>query len=358
MVDRSLISPVQITGYFCSIASAVTSLCIISVYASYNHLCLYKLTMSDTCKVCDLSVVTRKAKIRCSSCERYVHGSCANMTQDDIDFVSSEKEIWRCGSCQKEHRASLRGNLPADTSGVSNEDIMNALNEQIKHLERELGKSVDACHERIGDLVKTIEQQSKALKEYEKKFDIICEENANLRGKVKNLESRLEDLEQYSRVNCIEVNGKPENKNDSPLEMIKKVGNALDVDIQEDMVDACHYLGAKQEGKNRGIIVKFVRRTTKEEILRKRKVKRNLNTTHIGLTQSPSSVIYVNESLSPARRKILNAARAFRRDYGYTFVWVNNGKVFLRKNEGERAVAVTSLEQLTELQRREANTSS
>lgn len=310
--------------------------------------------MSDKCKVCDLSVVTRKAKIQCTSCKLYIHGSCANMSQEDIEFLTTENEIWRCDTCQKEHRASRRVEPITDASGVSNKDIMNALSEQIKHLEHELGKSVDACHDRIGDLVKTIEDQSKALKEYDRKFDALSEENSNLRSRVKTLETHVEDLEQYSRVNCIEVNGIPESKNDSPMDIIKKVGKALDVNIEDDMVDACHYLGAKQEGKNRGIIVKLVRRTIKEEIIKKRKVKRNLNTTDIGLTQSPASVIYVNESLSPARRKLLNAARAFRRDCGYTFVWVSNGKVFLRKNEGERAMVVTSLDQLSELQRREA----
>lgn len=306
--------------------------------------------MSDKCKVCDLTVVTRKAKIQCSSCSLFVHGSCINMTSDDIDFIVSQNEIWRCESCQIEHRSSLRAESSVEGEHVTNSDIMRAL----KQIEKDLGTSVEACHARIGDLVTTIESQSKLLKEYENKFDLIFQENNQLKSKVKILEERLEDMEQYSRINCLEVNGIPEDKSSSPIDMVKKVGTALGVEIKDEVVDACHYLGAKRDGGSRGIIVKFVRRSVKEELLKKRKVKRNLNTNDIGVTQTASSVIYINESLSPSRRKVLNAARAFRKDYGYTYVWVSNGKVFLRKNQGDKAIVVTSLEQLTTLEQREA----
>lgn len=39
-----------------------------------------------------------------------------------------------------------------------------------------------------------------------------------------------------------------------------------------------------------------------------------------GLTSGPADVIYVNESLSPARRKVLNATRALKKDQGKVIV--------------------------------------
>lgn len=91
-------------------------------------------------------------------------------------------------------------------------------------------------------------------------------------------------------------------------------------------------MGSKQEGENGGIIVKFTRRIVKEDIITKRKVKRNFNTYDIKMMDSPAEVVYINDSLSPAKRKILNAARALKRNGKFTFVWVKNGRIFLRKS--------------------------
>ncbi|KAG8250378.1 hypothetical protein J6590_103211 [Homalodisca vitripennis] len=73
----------------------------------------------------------------------------------------------------------------------------------------------------------------------------------------------------------------------------------------------------------------FVRRLDKEEFLRRRRVKRTLSTRHIGATDDRS--IYVNESLSPARRALYALARKYQREKNFKFLWVRNGKIFLRK---------------------------
>lgn len=115
------------------------------------------------------------------------------------------------------------------------------------------------------------------------------------------------------------------------------------------MVDACHRLGSKQEGRKRGIIENFTRRDVKEEVLNKRKIKRNFNTQDLNLKKSPAEVVYISESLSPNRRKILNAARALKKEKGNTFVWVKIGRIFLRKNEGNPVIVVTSMDQIAGL---------
>lgn len=95
------------------------------------------------------------------------------------------------------------------------------------------------------------------------------------------------------------------------------------------MVDACHWLGSKQEGRKRGIIVKFTRQDVKE-VLNSWKIKRNFNTYGLSL-------------------KILNAARALKKEKGYTFVWVKNGRIFLQKNEGNTVIVVTSTDRVAGL---------
>lgn len=311
--------------------------------------------MSDKCKKCDKNIRS-KAKVQCSDCICYFHGHCVNLSQDDIDFLISEKSIWRCDPCRNLRRASLRVENALSEETVSSVDVLKYLKEmreenknQIKHLEDELGKSVDSCHDKIADLIKIIEEQSKTLKDYEKNFETLKQENVDLNLKVIHLESKVDELEQYSRTNCLEINGIPEEKSENMIELVKKIGNFLEVPLSEDDVDVCHRLGVNQEERHRGIIIKFVRRSMKEEFIRKRKIKRNFNSHDIGFTDRPNNVIYINESLSQPRRRILNEARALKKDKQYSFVWVKNGRIFLRKSEGDKAIVLTSIEQVAAL---------
>lgn len=200
-------------------------------------------------------------------------------------------------------------------------------------------------------MVETVNKQSVTLKEYEKIFDSLKQENSALRVKVKGLEQQLDDTDQYLRVNCLEINGIPETNQENVAEIVKNIGAALGAELTAEDIDACHRLGLKTDGRRRGIIVKFVRRQTKEEMLRKRKVNRNLNTSDIGISSGPAEIVYMNESLSPARRRVLNAARLLRREQNFSFVWVKNGKIFLWKDEASKAIMLTNLDQVSELKK-------
>ncbi|KAG8273356.1 hypothetical protein J6590_023868 [Homalodisca vitripennis] len=90
---------------------------------------------------------------------------------------------------------------------------------------------------------------------------------------------------------------------------------------REPMIDACHTLGKKVNTKDTpGIIVKFVRRVDAEALLKKRREKRDFSTRHLNLASD--NPIYINESLSPTRRRLLGMARQVRRERGYKWLWV------------------------------------
>ncbi|KAG8300164.1 hypothetical protein J6590_082971 [Homalodisca vitripennis] len=85
---------------------------------------------------------------------------------------------------------------------------------------------------------------------------------------------------------------------------MNEVEKALDFNLTESMIDACHRLGKKTGPNNSppGIIVKFVRRLDKDELLRKRRVRRDFSTRHMNL--NVDKPVYINEALSPARRRL------------------------------------------------------
>lgn len=86
---------------------------------------------------------------------------------------------------------------------------------------------------------------------------------------VSSLQTQLDDFEQYSRLKSLGINGIPAEKNLNMFDIIKKVANVLDVIIEKEHTNTCQHLGAIKEGYKRGIIVKFTRKSTKEEFLEK-----------------------------------------------------------------------------------------
>jgi hypothetical protein len=153
-----------------------------------------------------------------------------------------------------------------------------------------------------------------------------------------------------TRAATLEIHGVPVQKGENVLNIVKDVGRALDLPISDTMIDACHRLRTRVgSDRHPGIIVSMVRRYDAEEVLHKRRVKRNLNTHDIGLTLTPSEPVYINESLSPARRALLYAARQVKKEKNYPYLWVRGEKIYLRKEEGSKAIAVRNMDDLAKL---------
>ena len=84
----------------------------------------------------------------------------------------------------------------------------------------------------------------------------------NLVEKQKSLSSEIDDLEQYSRRNCLVLHGANESNDENTNEIIiKTFSEELGVEIKEDDLDKSHRLGKpkRKDNKPRLIIVMFAR---------------------------------------------------------------------------------------------------
>ena len=81
-----------------------------------------------------------------------------------------------------------------------------------------------------------------------------------LTEKVDKLSSMFNRQEQYSRRNCILIHGIKENQNEDTDEVVvNKLKSEMDLEISPGDIDRTHRIGVPGKGKNRPIIVKFVR---------------------------------------------------------------------------------------------------
>ena len=76
-------------------------------------------------------------------------------------------------------------------------------------------------------------------------------------GKLSSLADRQE---QYSMRNCILIHAVKENQNkDTDEVVINKIKSEMDLEISPGDIDLTHRIGVPSKGKNRPLIVKFVR---------------------------------------------------------------------------------------------------
>lgn len=291
-------------------------------------------------------------KILCSECSDEFHGKCVKMSQEDVNFLNEDGKVWRCDPCNRIRRKSMRLEYSGAEGGVTLESIMTMLREmqeeQMKNV-TDFNKSYEALHSKLEENTNTLKCGMEKIENYIKEIDNLKRENTALKSKVVDLEARVDDLEDYARRNCLEIQGVPEEKEENVMNVVKKVGKALDMQIDDLMIDACHRIGRKTDREHpRGIIVKFVRRMDKEMLMKHRRdKKRDFSTRHLDLPSD--SPIYLNDSLSPAKRKLLALARHVRKERNYKYLWLRNGHILLRKEEGKNVIEIKTQADLSEL---------
>ena len=212
---------------------------------------------------------------------------------------------------------------------------------------------------------KTVEDTKELLSFTSKQYDTllkrlsVCEdENKKLRNENKILQKTVNkvdislksvtkannDLEQYTRRECVEIRGVPQKPDESTDTIVKEVGKAVGVEITDIDISVSHRLPPSKLYKNRKpgpppIIVKFVRRDTEDAFYQAR-----MKMTSKALGFPDENRMYISESLSPANRVLFNEAYKLKKDLDYKFLWTSNGRVFLRAAEASSVISIHSLD--------------
>ena len=225
------------------------------------------------------------------------------------------------------------------------EKFQEALNPLTKQIEDAM-KNIQYTSEKYDEIVRLLKASDEERK-------ILRAENKSLKTKVLESENELkalkesyDDLDQYLRRDCVEIRGLPvgsecANTNDVVLKVAEKIG----VDLVPSEISVSHPLPSrtvptKQGGNTRlnAIIVKFVRRDVKEKFYHARKNLKNLTASDFGY-QSMNKV-YINENLTRKNKELFNSTLKIKKEKGFKYIWTNQGRIYLRKNEASSPVHI------------------
>lgn len=305
--------------------------------------------MSANCGVCGLLCEDEKSAIKCSGkCGALAHNNCVNS-------ASKTRFKWTCDTCKETSSVS---SVKSSTTAITKEFLISTLDgfkqevfNELKTYSKEF-KDFKAALEFFSakvdnatDLMREVKEDIKHVKEEVKRLK---EENLSLHNTVVDLETRMRDMEQYSRINNIEISGVPESENEDMDTLLTDIAKAIDVEHKASSVEAAHRVPSYNRKRVSPIVVKFKSRRDKEVWINGFKKTRPLTADKINPHMNKDKV-FINEHLSPANKLLLSRTKEAARDRGYKFIWTKDGKIFARKDSGDRVKRIASEASLRDL---------
>ena len=190
-------------------------------------------------------------------------------------------------------------------------------------LARPMSKIADAASESVS-VVDSVNIQGKHLEEMANMIFSVQVAVEQLADRVYHNERRMDDLEQYSRSNCLILHGcqnLPAKSSDNEVFenfVLNTLNDKLQIEPQlsNHDIDVCHALPSRK-GKN-PIIIKFVRRTVRNKVFAaKSKLKSSAGESNPRLA--------LTESLTKRRLRLVEEARKI---FEFRNVWTQKGLVY------------------------------
>ncbi|KAH9364895.1 hypothetical protein HPB48_011831 [Haemaphysalis longicornis] len=195
---------------------------------------------------------------------------------------------------------------------------------------RDLKDGISFCT----DVCNDVKDTATDIKNLRLEMQELLRQNIELREENKRLSERCDELEQYQRLNNIEVKGAPAESD--PVTVLQKIGEAVGESIDATDIDICHWVSTPKRGV-KNIVVRFVRRSKRNDVLAKCRKKR-VDCSILGCAQK--TPLFVNEHLTQKNKALLSAAIQKKKEVGWKFAWTTNGRVLVRRDEDSPVIHI------------------
>lgn len=179
----------------------------------------------------------------------------------------------------------------------------------------------------------------------------------DLHKKIASLETRIDDMEQYSRRTCLKFRGIPELEGENTDELIVDAcNNTLGIMVSSADISRSHRVGPKTKSYSRDIIVRFVSYNIRAQVYDARFSlfsKKNESSTSSNRSLSDSTSmskpvsLYINEALTKQRSAVFTKARYLKKSGLISGTWTYDGRIVIRELGGDKQ-QVTSLDELSQ----------
>ena len=240
-------------------------------------------------------------------------------------YVSDGDDKESTPASQKTSKNTTKKSKGRPKENVTQKMLLEALHDQESNIMKAL----------ISALVTPIREAIKEeMKIQEKNFDMLNKQISALQTDlneknryISTLEERIDDLEQYSRRNCLVITGIPEKEDEKTDEIILDIAKKqLNVDLQPTDIDRSHRIpgGPIRRGneKSRNIVVKFSTYNARRRVIEQKSRLKSMN-----------NRIFINEQLTKKRSELYYEARKLVKARKVKQAWTYDGRVLVRNND-------------------------
>ena len=187
------------------------------------------------------------------------------------------------------------------------------------------------------------------IAETNKKIDDMNDKFIAMTEKLEAAERKIQQLEAYSRRNCITISGVPETDGEDTDQLVLDIAKSAGVILSPDDIDVSHRLGRKGK-KHRALIAKFVTRNVREKVFNARRDKTaNRVRNHQVLTEEVLRNTFISECLTPQAQQLLFVCRQLKREDRLWAAYSTNGRIKIKVEQDQTPKTIDSLAQIEEL---------
>lgn len=190
-----------------------------------------------------------------------------------------------------------------------------------------------------GTLVESVKFLGEKFDEILAKQDELTAANKALKTQNEALEKKVADLEQYSRMNNIEIKGVPLTAGEDCGSILKQMGDVVGCPVSPDDIDTIHRVASRSNEK--AIVARFICRDKKNEFVKKAR-KARLQASQVGFSGGDDRPIFVNDHLTIENKRLFSKALALKKERRWQYLWTENCQIKARQSGDSRVFRIAS----------------
>lgn len=277
--------------------------------------------------------------IVCSGCKKHFDYACSGITESGYRRLGAERQAaWRCPGCKSPKPITMDQVMQELSSIKLTLAPMMELINDIKEIKSEIS-DIKSTMGSYSEKLESVDQRLIAVEKAQ--YDIV-----QLKEQVSKLEEDLNEKNQWTRLNNVEIKGIPMKDHENLFNVVAKIGSKIMYPIEKRDINFLARVPSRDQ-KTKPIIVSFVNRYTKENFVAAARSYKTLCSADIDL--GDKGRIYINDHLTVQNKILLTKAKHLAKEKNVEYVWVKNCKIFARKNVQSKVIAIRKQEDLNKI---------
>lgn len=239
-----------------------------------------------------------------------------------------------------ELKAELK-NQQAEFAKKLRKELELANSEQFRTLRKELLEAQNS----LTFMNKDVEELKLNCETLKKNNTQLIQTNQQLETNNTSLKKQVAQLEQYSRLNNLEIRGVPNNPNEDLGVLLTNIGKSINCPIAQTDIDIVHRVPTPSQPNAQNIIAKFTSRNVKNDFQKKARRAR-LTTKDLNLQEQPNHIFF-NDHLSPINKKLFSEALRLKKEKQWLYLWTDQCVIKARKTNGSTVYKIVSQDDLS-----------